>query len=93
LFECESVSDTLAAVLTREPSWDRTPPETRRLLQSCLEKDPKRRLRDIADVWKMLDDSPNLPQRSGAHLFWVLATGLIVATVAASWGWWRAMQV
>jgi serine/threonine-protein kinase len=93
LFGSESVSDTLAAVLTREPSWDRIPPKTRRLLQSCLEKDPKHRLRDIADVWKLLDDGPNLPQRSETKVVWVLIVCLIVATVAASWGWWRAMLV
>src|SRR4029077_11355741 len=45
--------DTLAAVLEREPEWDRlpssTPPELRRLLARCLTKDVKQRLRDIAD--------------------------------------------
>ena len=29
--------------------------------ESCLEKDPKKRLRDIGDVWKLLDDQPASP--------------------------------
>ena len=43
LFEGKSVSDTLAAVITREPDWKMAPFRVRRLLRACLEKDPKRR--------------------------------------------------
>src|ERR1700684_1695482 len=50
LFEGETVSDTLAAVLKEEPDLALAPERTRRLLRRCLEKDPKRRLRDIGDV-------------------------------------------
>ena len=60
LFDGETVSDTLAAVLTREldtkslPSA--TPPPIRRLLRRCLEKNPKNRLHDIADARIVIDD-------------------------------------
>ena len=54
LFTGETVSDVLAAVLTREPDWaalpESTPPSVRRLLRRCLERDPKRRLRDIGEA-------------------------------------------
>jgi serine/threonine protein kinase len=40
LFEGETVSDTLAAVLKEEPAWTRVPLKVRRLLKKCLEKDP-----------------------------------------------------
>ncbi len=54
LFSGETVSDVLAAVLTREPDWAALPAATpagvRRLLQRCLERDPKRRLRDIGEA-------------------------------------------
>ena len=54
LFTGETVSDVLAAVLTREPDWAAlpasTPPGVRRLLHRCLERDPKRRLRDIGEA-------------------------------------------
>ena len=56
LFSGETVSDTLAAVLTKEPDWEHAPVEVRKLLQSCLEKDRKRRLRDIGDAWQLLQD-------------------------------------
>ena len=60
-FEGEDVSSILAAVIQSEPRWDGVPANVRRLLESCLEKDPRRRLRDIGDVWKLLDDGPAAP--------------------------------
>ena len=58
LFEGEDVSTTLAAVIKEEPRWDGIPLNAQRLLKSCLEKDPKRRLRDIGDAWRLLEDAP-----------------------------------
>jgi serine/threonine protein kinase/Tol biopolymer transport system component len=56
-----TVSDVIAAVLDREPDYgalpDRTPPLVRRLLPRCLEKDPRRRLRAIADARADMEDS------------------------------------
>jgi len=53
-FTAETLADTLAAIVEREPSWsalpDTTPSGVSRLLRRCLEKDPRRRLRDIADA-------------------------------------------
>ena len=53
-FSGETATDTIAAILEREPDWDalsaHTPATVRRLLARCLEKDPKRRLRDIGDA-------------------------------------------
>jgi serine/threonine-protein kinase len=56
-FAGETVSDTLIEVATREPDWERIPAQARRLLRRCLEKDPKRRLRDIGDAWFWLEDA------------------------------------
>jgi serine/threonine protein kinase len=60
LFEGETVSHTLAHVLTAQPDWtalpESTPPGVRRLLQRCLEKDRKKRLRDIGDAWAILEE-------------------------------------
>lgn len=51
----ETGSDTLAHILEREPDWDLLPKDTpariRELLWRCLQKDPKRRLRDIGEAW------------------------------------------
>jgi Tol biopolymer transport system component len=58
-FEEDDVTGTLAAVVLKEPDWSRlpadTPPEITRLLRSCLQKDPKQRVRDIADLAFFLD--------------------------------------
>jgi serine/threonine protein kinase len=58
-FGGETVSDTIASILSREPDWaavpETTPPAVRRMLQRCLERDPQQRLRDIGDVKHDLD--------------------------------------
>ena len=60
-FPGETISDTIAAILEREPDWHALPAATpaaiRRLLRRCLEKDPKRRLRDIADARLEIDEA------------------------------------
>jgi eukaryotic-like serine/threonine-protein kinase len=60
-FRGDTVSDTIAAVLEREPDWralpNVTPPGIRRLVRRCLEKDPKRRLRDIGDARLEIEDT------------------------------------
>ena len=54
VFARDTLTDTIAAVVTTEPDWTRLPASTpeglTRLLRRCLEKDPKRRLRDVADA-------------------------------------------
>jgi eukaryotic-like serine/threonine-protein kinase len=54
LFAGETVSDVLAAVLRAEPDWDAlpaaTPTRVRDLLERCLRRDPRLRIRDIGDV-------------------------------------------
>jgi serine/threonine protein kinase len=59
-FDGDDVSDTLANVLKREPDWSALPAETpstvRRVLRRCLEKDPRRRIHDIADARLDLDE-------------------------------------
>jgi Tol biopolymer transport system component len=55
----ETVSDTIASILSREPDWaavpETTPLAVQRMLQQCLERDPQQRLRDIGDVKHELD--------------------------------------
>jgi serine/threonine protein kinase len=58
-FTGETVSDTLASILARDPEWDELPAHTpvplKRLLRRCLEKDPKQRLRDIGEARIAID--------------------------------------
>jgi eukaryotic-like serine/threonine-protein kinase len=59
-FSGETVTDTLAAVVMKDPDWSLLPPATparlRILLQRCLQKDPKQRLRDIGEARIALDE-------------------------------------
>ena len=57
-FSGETISDTIAAILGREPEWSslKTPASLRRVLQRCLDKDPRRRFHDIADVRIEIED-------------------------------------
>jgi serine/threonine protein kinase len=57
-FAGETVSDSIAAILSREPEWaplDDVLPQVRRLLARCLEKDADQRLRDIGHARQELD--------------------------------------
>ncbi len=77
----ETVSDTLASVLKTEPSWNALPPATpsslRRVLRSCLEKDPRRRLQAIGDRRLLVDDPVQPTAMSGSP-------GVIIAAVAVA---------
>ncbi len=59
-FAGDGIAETLAAVLMNEPDWSllpsATPVHVRVLLQRCLQKDPKQRLRDIGDARISLDE-------------------------------------
>ena len=73
-----------------EPRWDGVPASVRRLLESCLEKDPKKRLRDIGDAWKLLDDAPAVPIRTQTGILGWAAAGLLALLAAvALWAPWR----
>ncbi len=88
LFEGETVTDTLAAVLSKEPAWERVPLKARPLLRSCLEKDPKRRLRDIGDAWRLLEEAP-VQTAARTRLPWAVAGLLAVVALALAAALWR----
>jgi hypothetical protein len=60
-FASGDAKDTTAHVLASEPDWSAlpvyTPPPVRRLLARCLVKDPRQRLRDIADARLEIDEA------------------------------------
>ena len=59
-FARDTVTDTLVAVIEQQPDWQTlpasTPPHIVRLLRQCLEKDARRRLKDIGDAALDIDD-------------------------------------
>jgi Protein kinase domain/WD40-like Beta Propeller Repeat len=100
LFEGETVTDVLAAVVRQEIDWQALPPATpsllRRLLRSCLERDPRQRLHDAADARIVLDEllrgpsaeeraseMPASRQRPGWRLAAALALGALLGGAAA----------
>jgi serine/threonine protein kinase/WD40 repeat protein len=84
LFDGETISDTLSAVLTKEPDWSRVPAELQPLLRSCLEKDYKRRLRDIGDAWRMLETPTHTTGLRHSSLAWIAAGSLAVIALGVS---------
>jgi len=59
-FDGNTRSDIVAGILEKEPDWASLPADTpgglRRVLRRCLEKDQRRRFRDIADIRLELED-------------------------------------
>jgi Tol biopolymer transport system component len=93
LFGRKTVADTITAVLHVEPEWSRVPANTRLLLRTCLEKDPKRRLHDIVDGQLLLDHEQS-GAASGQRTYrgwvpWSVAAGFAIAAAVAAWAFWR----
>jgi serine/threonine-protein kinase len=94
LFKGDEAADTLAQVLTKEPDWNRTPVQVQRLLQRCLEKDPKKRLRDIGDARLLLKDaqemttSPPVQVSRRPVVLWSLLGVLVLIAAALGAGLW-----
>jgi serine/threonine protein kinase len=92
LFLGETVTETLASVLKESPDFESMPARFRPLLRRCLEKDRKRRLRDIGDAQLLLESTPAVPQAARPWP-WVLIAALSLALAAiAGIGWWRATR-
>jgi serine/threonine-protein kinase len=99
----ETVTDTLAAVVLKDPDWSAlpadTPPRVRRLLERCLRKDPRQRLRDIGDARLILDEaepaasaSPLTASRRRVLPFFIALGVVTVAAAALGFGWWSATR-
>ncbi len=84
LFQRETASDTLAAVLKEEPDWNQIPAKARPLLRRCLEKDPKRRLRDIGDMHLLLETASVPVQTHRPWIAWGAVAVFLVAFAALS---------
>ena len=69
-FPGETASDTIGAILNREPDWTQLPrglpPSVLTLLRRCLKKDPKKRKRDIGDARAEIDDALARPAADSA---------------------------
>ena len=98
-FEGQTASDVVAAVLEHDPDWSQlpasTPSSVRRLLERCLVKDSRRRLRDIGDALHDLESAAPGAHGSAAAApsprTWRLAAALVAVALAATGAWmaWR----
>jgi serine/threonine-protein kinase len=105
-FRGETVSDTMAGILKSDPEWsalpERTPPRVRELLQRCLEKEARNRLRDVGDARlelqrslagrESLTDTSAMPVAAVAEAQrgfapWTLALVALVSAVAGIGLW------
>jgi serine/threonine-protein kinase len=106
LFEGETVSDTVAAVLRADLDWDQLPEGTPtgviRLLKRCLERDGRRRLRDIGEARVRLERwrenpsaihesttmySSDLPPAGAARPWLNWVLGAVAAAALLMLGW------
>ena len=99
IFEGETVSDTLAKILERDPDWSQLPPATpaaiRQLLQRCLTKNPRNRLQSIGDARIVIQDLIEKPraqeERSPVAVVSPGGVSALEASAAvggsASWHW------
>jgi Tol biopolymer transport system component len=90
-FKGADLGETLAAVIKEEPRLEEIPAQVQPLLRRCLEKDPKKRLRDIGDAWQLLEHAPPVTAGHARPLPWIAATvAVTVAALVLGFGWWRA---
>ena len=92
----ETVSDTIAKILEREPAWGglpgRTPRRIRELLGRCLTKDPSMRLHDIADARIEITNALGQPEASPRHDKRALFAAVAVAVVSAAVAFWSVTR-
>lgn len=92
----ETVTDTLAAVVLRDPDLTSLPPETpprvRRLIERCLHKDPKLRLRDIGEARILLEEAetplpvaPTTGRRGALLALGGAAAGAVAGALGVAW--------
>ena len=101
-FRGDTLTDTLAAILEREPDWQSlpatVPPSIRALLRRCLQKDLNRRARDAGDMRIEIEETLASPSTGPAiavpaakrwtqALLWGLTSSIAVATLAGVAVW------
>lgn len=90
-FDGEDVTDSIVAVMSRDPSWQAlpatTPAAVRKLLRRCLEKDRTRRLADIRDALFEIEDAIAHPEGTAE----AVSTAVATVTSGRTSGWWWAL--
>jgi Tol biopolymer transport system component len=92
-----TTADTMASILEREPDWSamspRTPADVMSLVQRCLDKDVRHRLRDIGDSQRVLSGIGDVWQSTPAKRLaptqrarpWFAAVASLAAVAVGVW--------
>ena len=103
-FTGEDTSDVLAAVLRQEMNWSALPTNTpaalRRLLERCLDRDSKQRLRDIGEARVVLSKAESLEPSgliapspavaTSSSRFWIAVAAGCLLTRSRARNFWRS---
>ena len=102
-FDAETVTETIAALIMRDPEWTNlpasVPDRVHELLRRCLQRDPRNRLHDIADARIEIERAPLASTESaeassphkGRSIGWaVAALFLVLAGILV--GYWLSPQ-
>jgi serine/threonine protein kinase len=104
-FGGDTISDTIAAILEREPDWQAlpstTPTSIRHVLRRCLQKQADQRLHDIADARIEIEEALSEPSHHGSiaptvqppssRRRTILAGLVFLAAIAAGIGLWNLL--
>jgi serine/threonine-protein kinase len=105
-FEGDDATETIAAVVRAEPSWDRLPKDlpahVTSVIRRCLVKEPRQRFTDISIPLYLLGEdgvpttaAPPLANRARrAWLPWIAVALLAItlAVIVALWAPWRTLE-
>jgi serine/threonine protein kinase len=83
LFKGEDITETLASVVKDQPDLRAVPGRVRKLLEECLQKDPKKRLQAIGDARYLLEETPR-SKSHGTKLPWTLAAAFAVMAMSVA---------
>src|SRR5262249_11134991 len=94
VFEGEDTAEILSRVLQREPDWTllpaNVPPRIRELLRLCLQKDPRKRRSDAADVRIDIEQGVAEPpatvptlRAGGRPVAWIAALAVAAVLIVA----------
>ncbi len=84
-FAAPTITDTLALVITKELDFSDVPDRPKSLLRRCLERDPRKRLRDIGDARMLLDQTSASADNARPKNWLLIALGaLALASMIAA---------
>jgi tRNA A-37 threonylcarbamoyl transferase component Bud32 len=86
VFEGETLTDVLASVTRQDPDLARVPAQVRPMLERCLAKDPKKRLRDIGDAMLLLTTTQATTSAGASSRTPSIVLGAIAAALALALG-------